>query len=261
MKSSKERRIEKEKQLQKQRETDDIIKQLKSIKFANNGSKYLRETNTANRFKAIESKYIKNSDLSNELNKTLKDFNNRIARESLAVDKIIACEREEESLLIDRIIEKLEEKPLKKSAQEEHDKELINLYKEFKTKHVLIDNFKTLSNIFYNSISLFSTFITGNYFNDSRFANQSGKLYNPEKLKKNIYTLIDSLYDNYAEMNSIIQSGPISAYNGIDGKKFFRLSKISLDKITRLTMPKSNNQSVDELAYTAEEDSISVRNK
>lgn len=261
MKSSKERKVEKEKQLQKQKETDDIIKQLKSIKFANNGSKYLRETSTANQINAIESKYIKNSDFSNELNKTLKDFNNRIARESLAVDKIIACEREEETLLIDKIIEKFKEKPLKKSAQEERNKELINLYKEFKTKHVLIDNFKTLSNIFYNSISVFSTFITGNYFNDSRFANQSGKLYNPEKLKNNIYNLINSLYDNYAEMNSVIQSGPISTYNGIDGKKFFRLSKISLDKITKLTMPKSNNQSVDELPSTAEESSVAVKNK
>ncbi len=262
MKSAKERKLEKEKQLQKQKETDDIIKKLTSIKLANNGSKYLREASTSTQIKAIESKYIKNSDFSDELNRTLKDFNTRIARECVAVNKIIACEREEETLLIDRIIEKLGARSLKKSAQEENSEELDAMFKEFHTKHILIDAFKSLSDIFYNSMNVFSSFITGNYFNDSRFVSQSNKLYNPEKLQRDITTLIDILYDNYAEMNSVVQNGPISKYKGTDAKRFFRMSKVSLDKMTKLVMPKSGSKaSVDEIGYVAEEDTISVRNK
>lgn len=262
MKSTKERKLEKEKKLQEQKETDDIIKKLTSIKLANNGSKYLRESNSSKPVKAIESKYIKNSDFSDELNKTLRDFNTKISKECLTVDKIIACEREEETLLIDRIIEKLGAKSLKKSIQEKNSQELENMFNEFQTKQKLIDDFKSLSNIFYNSMHIFSSFITGSYFNDSRFVNQSNKLYNPEKLQKDIKILIDNLYDNYTEMNSVIQSGPISTYYGTDTKRFFRMSKVSLDKVTRLTMTKSNDNTTEEdLELTASEDNTLSRNK
>lgn len=218
----------------KDEQVEDIIKKLTSIKNSNNGLKYLKETGGDSK-KAIKNDYFNNNSLSEEQIEALKSFNIKLANESYVLDNIILEEKAIESILIDKIIDKLEDNKKRKISKKAMDnEETDSLLAEYEARHLLISELKNLSNVYDHSMEMLSSFVYEMYVNDPKFKKQSKLAYNREKLFNGLSDLIYSLYDNYSVMNEISKNESIMNFQGKGARKFFITSKMALDKVSKL---------------------------
>lgn len=216
--------------------TQDYIARITTIKHSNNGAEYLRSNNNSSSANGIvDEKYIKNDDISEELLDLLRNFNLVFNEEHKEIEELLFSKRSLQTSLINMFLNSENKKNIIKKKNEE-TLATQQLCEDINDMEQEISYLKLVSKFCESSRSAFTTFICHSlYFNSSRFISQDKNAYNPEKLYKDLNSMIENISLNNEQISNIVYS------SGFLNPDFFYGSKELLSEMKK-EIPETYNK-------------------